>query len=339
MIFFFLLPIETSHLRLIQFSVIIALIFAGAVFFWKKDSTSEAGITINAPQEDHIATTVRGYWKMDEGTGTSTTADASGNGNALSMTGPPTWTTGQIGPYSMDFSGTTQYLSVADPGSGVLDFAEGASFTLTGWFNRDLFAADHTIIAKKNDQSVSGETGYIVWVDNASPDTLCMATYDGTDGYSICSTSDLGSSGWKHFAITWNDSATTNPVNIYINGALDGDADQASGTFSSMGSLGNARAFTIGAESDATAGTLFDGKLDDVRVYGFPLSADEVSKLYQTTAPMQVQLDSGLVGYWTFNGPDIKGSTVIDRSGKGNDGTITGAVPVKGKDVYKRQIL
>ena len=28
---------------------------------------------------------------------------------------------------------------------------------------------------------------------------------------------------------------------------------------------------------------------------------------------------------------DIKGSTVIDRSGKGNDGTITGAVPVKGK--------
>jgi hypothetical protein len=96
-----------------------------------------------------------------------------------------------------------------------------------------------------------------------------------------------------------------------------------------MGSLVEAVAFRIGAESDA--GNPFDGKLDDTRVYGFPLSADEVRKLYQTTAPMQVQLDSGLVGYWTFNGPDVKGSTVIDRSGKGNDGTITGAVPAKGK--------
>lgn len=291
------------------------------------DYESEAGMRMNAPVEDPLSQGLLGYWKMDEGTGTSTTADSSGNANTLSLTGPPTWTTGNIGPYALDFSGTAQYLSVADPASGILDFANGASFSLTGWFNRDLFAADHTIIAKKNDQSTSSEAGYIVWVDNGTPDTLCLAVY-GTAGYTVCSTSDLGSSGWHHFAISWNDAATTNPVKIYIDGA--DNTGTPTGTFSSVASLANARAFTIGAESDATAGTLFDGKLDDIRVYGFPLSVGDVLKLYQTTAPAQ-PVDTGLVGHWTFDGPDIKGTTAIDRSGKGNNGTITGAVPAIGK--------
>lgn len=288
------------------------------------DFDSEAGMRMNAPVEDPLSQGLLGYWKMDEGTGTSTTADSSGNANTLSLTGPPTWTTGNIGPYALDFSGTAQYLSVADPASGILDFVNGASFSLTGWFNRDLFAADHTIIAKKNDQSTSSEAGYIVWADNGTPDTLCLAVY-GTAGYKVCSTSDLGSSGWHHFAISWNDAVG---VKIYIDGA--DNTGTPTGTFSSVASLANARAFTIGAESDATAGTLFDGKLDDIRVYGFPLSASDVLKLYQTTAPAQ-PVDTGLVGHWTFDGPDIKGTTAIDRSGKGNNGTITGAVPAIGK--------
>lgn len=326
---------ETSHLRLIQFSVIIALLSLGAVFWWNRDSTSKAGIIINAPQEDHIATTVRGYWKMDEGTGTSTTADASGNANTLTMTSMEVgdWVAGNIGPYSLDFDGSAEYLTVTDPASGVLDFVEGTSFTLTGWFNRDTFANDHTIIAKKTAQTTDTADGYIVWVDGTDDLLHFRADENGsTDAYSITSTSAFTSAGWNHFAVSWNDSATTNPVNVYVNGALDGDADQGSGTFANVGTLANSEAFRIGAES-GTADNFFDGKLDDVRVYGFPLSADEVSKLYQTTAPMQVQLDSGLVGYWTFNGPDIKGSTVIDRSGKGNDVTFNSTYvhPAKGK--------
>lgn len=41
------------------------------------------------PLDDPLSQGLRGYWKLDEGTGTSTTADASGNANTLSMTGPP----------------------------------------------------------------------------------------------------------------------------------------------------------------------------------------------------------------------------------------------------------
>ncbi len=95
-----------------------------------------------------------------------------------------------------------------------------------------------------------------------------------------------------------------------------------------MGSLVESVAFRIGAESDA--GVPFDGKLDDIRVYGSALSASDVLKLYQTTAPAQ-PVDTGLVGHWTFDGPDIAGSTAIDRSGFGNNGTITGTTKTIGK--------
>ena len=287
---------------------------------------SEAGMRMNAPLDDSLSQGLRGYWKMDEGTGTSTTADASGNGNTLTMTGPPTWTTGTIGPYSMDFSGSGQYLSVASPASGVLDFAAGASFSITGWFNRDTFTADHTIVAKRNGQTATDD-GYIVYIDDAT-DTLVFEASDtaDTDEYQRISTSAFTATGWHQFAVTWNDSATTDPVNIFIDGALNNGT--ATGTFANIGDLTESVAFRIGAESDA--GVPFDGKLDDIRVYGYPLSADEVAKLYQTTAPTQ-PVDTGLVGHWTFDGPDIQGTTAIDRSSFGNNGTITGALPTKGK--------
>ena len=274
--------------------------------------------TVNAPVEDPLSQSLRGYWKLDDGSGTNAT-DSSGNANTLAMTGSPGWVTGNIGPSALDFSGSGQYLSVADPASGVLDFANGADFSLTGWFNRDTFTADHTIVAKKTDQATNA--GYVVWID-ASTDTVNFEISDGTYTYEADSTTTFTSTGWHHFTAVWDDSRG---ASVYIDGGLNGSTETST---SSIGDLSNANAFRIGAESDA--GVPFDGKLDDIRVYGYALSADEVKKLYNTTSPAQ-PVDTSLVGHWTFDGPDIQGSTAIDRSSFGNNGTITGAVPVKGK--------
>jgi len=44
------------------------------------------------------------------------------------------------------------------------------------------------------------------------------------------------------------------------------------------------------------------------------------------------KLTSGLVGEWSFNGADISGTTATDRSGSGNNGTLTnGPVVTNGK--------
>jgi hypothetical protein len=46
-------------------------------------------------------------------------------------------------------------------------------------------------------------------------------------------------------------------------------------------------------------------------------------------------LTNGLVGYWPFDGPDISGTTATDRSGQGNNGTLTGANGVPTRAIGK----
>ncbi|QQR78015.1 MAG: LamG domain-containing protein [Candidatus Moraniibacteriota bacterium] len=156
-----------------------------------------------------------------------------------------------MGPYALDFSGSGQYLSVADPASGVLDFADGADFSITGWFNRD-FSPPITIVAKKTDLTTNA--GYVLWIDNnGGTDYLNFEIADGTDTYSVASSTDFSATGWHNFAAVWDDS---NGMYLYIDGGLNSSTTTST---ASIGSLANTNAFRIGAESDA--GVPFDGKL------------------------------------------------------------------------------
>ena len=247
-------------------------------------------------------------------TATGTTIDLSGSGNY------PNGVAAVLKPASYT---SAQHLSVASP-SSTLDFADGASFTITGWFNRDTFANDHTILSTKSGQSTESD-GYIAYIDDATDQLIIRFDENGTtDARTFTSTSTFTATGWHHFALSWNESAPD--AILYIDGKPDGSG---SGTaFASMGNLANTNAFYIGAETDA--GNPFDGKLDDIRIYGYALSADQVKKIHNTTSPTQ-PVDTSLVGHWTFDGTDIQGTTAIDRSSFGNNGTITGTTKTIGK--------
>jgi hypothetical protein len=83
-----------------------------------------------------------GYWKMDDGSGTSAT-DASTNGNTGTLTNGPTWTTGQInGAVTLD--GTNDYINIASPPSSI---KPQSRMTISAWVKR----------------SASGEVDYIFW--------------------------------------------------------------------------------------------------------------------------------------------------------------------------------
>ena len=251
------------------------------------------------------------YWPLDDGSGGSVT-DASTNGNTGTIVNDPTWTTGQVAG-ALDFKGGS-YVAVADPATGILDFADSTNFTLSGWFNRDTFTTDDTLIAKSNGQTAS-DTGYNVYIDD-STDKVTFVANDGTDQYKIESASTFTATGWHHFSLVWND-ASSSETKLYINGALE--AATTTGTFANVNSLANSVDFRINSESDSA--NHFSGKLDEMRVYSRSLSADEVGQLYRLTSPTGV--DTSLKGYWSFNGQDISGTTAYDRSGAGNTGTLT----------------
>ncbi len=307
-----------SPLRALQWLGI--AVFVAATVGLTYDFESEASKTVNVPVENRLSQGLLGYWKMDEGTGTSTTADASGNANTLTMTAMESgdWVAGQIGAYALDFDGSAEWLTVADPSSGVLDIVDGADFTITGWFNRDTFTTDDTIVAKRNGIA-NTDDGYILYIDDATDQLIFeVSEAGGTDEYQVASTSTFTATGWNHFAVVWNDSNAAQ-TEIYVNGKADNGTD--TGTIANLGDLSNAVAFDIGAESDN--GNPFDGKIDDIKLYGKALSEDAVKRLYQTTVPGS-PVDTGLVGHWTFDGPDVvwgdTSNEIKDVSGKSNHG-------------------
>ena len=91
---------------------------------------------------------------------------------------------------------------------------------------------------------------------------------------------------------------------------------------------------------------MFDtfGTVDDVRIYNRALGATEVAKLSQsgavkfTTSSVNLQqgstLANGLVGHWTFDGPDTT-DRIYDRSGQNNHGYFNGGATSSAKVIGK----
>jgi hypothetical protein len=227
------------------------------------------------------------HWQLDECQGTTAndvsgfgnngtiTPGASGNtaaGDCTSGTSTHMWSNGATGKInaSLDFDGTNDYVDMDDPAT--LDVADGQDFSITGWFNRDTFTTDDTIVAKSNGQS-SVDTGYIAFIDDDS-DKLFFQTSDGTSNFQIISSLTFTSTGWNHFAIIWDENSTTNTT-IYINGVPSRTSEGVN--INTIGNLTNSLDFRIGSEADG--GEAFDGKIDDLRVYNYALSASQVRKV------------------------------------------------------------
>ncbi|QQR78683.1 MAG: LamG domain-containing protein [Candidatus Moraniibacteriota bacterium] len=207
----------------------------------------------------------------DTSTEVKDTSSNANHGDATNMSAASV-TPGRIGQ-ALSFDGTDDTVLVTDPGSGVLDFGDTADLTVSGWFYRGTATTDDTIVAKRNGIT-AGDTGYLVFIDDAT-DKLIFETSDGTDEYSLTSSAAFTAAGWYHFVVVWDQDSAANSE-IYIDGAADGATD--AGTIGNIGDLSNALALAIGTESDAA--NPFDGKIDDIRVYSRALSTAEVTELY-----------------------------------------------------------
>jgi len=208
---------------------------------------------IHNPARADIATGLVGWWKFDEGSGT-TAADSSGSGNTGTLTNGPTWTTGKVGSGALSFDGTNDYVSAPSNIIGT------GAMTLTAW-----------IYAKSY-----GSNGYARIIDNGAA-SLFLVDWDSKlafQGYWSSPTivSNSGSiplNQWLFVALT---RTSSNTASFYINGALSGTPGQDAGT-------ANAGSNTIIGGSSI----MFDGLIDEVRVYNRALSASEITELYNYT--------------------------------------------------------
>lgn len=201
-----------------------------------------------------------GYWKFDEGTGT-TAGDSSWNGHSGNLANAPTWGTGRVGSYALSFSdGSNQYVNAGNP--AILNFLDNTrAITVSAWVYPTAnsgHSSDQWGIASKLAYPNSGW-----WLDMRNTGKMHFGTCDGTS-HNVYTTTTIPLNQWSH-VVGWSN-GTTNKV--YINGVEAGSS--ASGTLKDSSSN-----FSISTGT----GYGFTGKIDDVRVYNRALSASEISAI------------------------------------------------------------
>jgi hypothetical protein len=204
-------------------------------------------------------------------------SDESGN-----YDGTPTDVTfgvdGQIN-YGASFNGSSSIIKDV-LGSGFTYASK--TMTFSAWIFVEDASNDNMIIGDGLATSTGGwgiSTGY----GNAPNRSLAFSVASTAMGgvqqtYSSVSVSD---NTWTHIAVSVDFSSITDSVKMYINGTEDTSlTDGISGTFVDNTTYNTA----IGGTWTGSAGRLFEGKIDQVRIFNKALSTSEISSLYGETA-------------------------------------------------------
>jgi hypothetical protein len=262
--------------------------------------------------EDPVA-----IYHFDEGFG-STIRDSSLNGNHLTSYGA-TWnvmsgsSAQSVGSRSLAFDGTNDSASSS---ASLTGFNFGTRpFSVSGWFR-------HSSSISGTDTLISQYTtaGYKIYMNSSG--FICAGIDDdstwGPDD-ETCSTTSYADSKWHHVEMVKGSTTLT----LYVDGNAAG-----SKTITATGNLSPGAPLFLGADNNST--NYWDGFIDELYVYSYARSADQVKADYSLRSASVFgtstydTLSDGLVGYWKM---DESSGNAADSGGNGytltNNGTTT----------------
>jgi len=222
----------------------------------------------NVSPTKYLTSGLVGYWTMDGSKvnwKTGAVTDSSGFGNTGAITNMATSTAtaaGKIGQ-AMKFDGVNDYVNLGKPASiGSLV----TNITVSAWINNTNLSGVQRVIAASRDTTANG-FGFGTLGAGLEFTTFGVKDYDST-------TITLTAGVWTHITAVMSGFNVT----FYVNGAarqtITGTANGNANTDDDI-YIGSA---TVNGES--TLFELFNGLIDEVRVYNRALSANEVNRLY-----------------------------------------------------------
>jgi len=283
-----------ASIKTLGFPLLVAVVLLGAA------STASAGVIIQRPTMLGLNNGLVGCWNFD---GSYTKVpDCSGNGNTGTLLNSPRRVSGRVGQ-ALRFRTSNDYVQTTATLNGL------TAFTVSLWTRPDSLGNNGTLWS--NDGSAGGCQGEGLYFNTATDLRFKAAGVDNT----VSVPNITGE--WVHVLATYDD---TNK-RVYFDGLLVYDV---AGGAAADGDVG----IQIGRYNSCTSDDYY-GIIDDVRVYNRAVSANEIARLYRiglgsTANRTSTSSDTGLVGHWTFDGPDISGTRAKDRSGNNNHGTLTG---------------
>jgi hypothetical protein len=192
------------------------------------------------------------YYKME-----GNAADSSGNGNDAASSGDPAYCPGHIGQ-AVDLNGVDNLIALP------ANIAVSNAITVSAWINWDGGSAWQRIFDFGN-----GTSQYL-FLTPSNGSVMRFAVKNGGSEQTL-SASPPAVGQWVHVAIALNGSVGT----LYVNGS-------PKATHSSMTirpSDFNPSQNYIG-KSQFSADPLFDGRIDDFRIYNYALSSSEIAAVY-----------------------------------------------------------
>jgi len=229
-----------------------------------------------------------GYWKFDEGTGTSS-PDFSGNNATATLSGTtlPSWGSGKYGT-GVTFDGLTGYVTTGT----TYPFGTG-SFTVAAWYKSSQSSPFLGIVGAANP---GNNTGFALENNNGQ-----LAAW--VNGVMSSGSTGINNNQWHHLLFTRNGSS----LNFYIDGKLD------IATTTSSSSVTTTQTLWIGGWGNTSY--LTSGSIDEARIYNRALSSDEVRQLAEYSPPP--------MAYYKFD--EGIGNSISDQSGNNYNGVWAGS--------------
>ncbi len=240
-----------------------------------------------------------GHWKLDETSGT-TAADSSSRGYDGTYNNTPTLGGSGVFGNAAEFDGVNEHVEVASTSS----LNNPKAITVACWAKSDTATwNDYGMLVSKRAQFVMSPTPgsmlltWYVFDDSAAQQTLA---------YNLGAISGFDLQEWHHYVCTYDPDLGIQAM--YVDGVLINSVSRSFTLNSDTGSL------FIGFDDGLAR--YFDGMMDDVRVYTYALNAIEV-------AALAVSSTETLVAHWKLD--ETSGTTAVDSSTFGNDGTLVGS--------------
>ncbi len=288
------------------------------------------------------------HLSLNEGYG-STAHDISPRGNNGTLgtgSSAPSWTNdGKFGK-ALTFDGN-DYLNISDSddftfGNGTAD----APFTVSAWVNTS-DATQGTIVGKYDDTSGDQKREFLLYL--SSSDYLTFQITDETAGGYIARrwATPFPENTWHHVVGVYDGSGIESGIKIYVDGVQKDDTSSSSGSFTAI--QNTTSSVEIGAHSNSASGKtyFFDGIIDEVNIYPFGLTSDQIQVVYNGGKTMVLGAKSTGVGgtspsnsaereycvpgdtstcnapvaEWKFD--EGTGLSAYDTSGNGLTGTLT----------------
>jgi hypothetical protein len=225
-----------------------------------------------------------GWWQFDECTGTTAndfspntntgtiTIGGSGSntsaGTCSSGTGTEAWNNGTTGKLSasLDFDGTDDYITAPDSTDFVFK-----DMAVSFWIKPGTNGSYDSPVGQYDDGT--GATGDWWNFERSSGTTISFKVDDSSTITSADSTTTLNVGTWYHVVGVRDEDST---LKLFINGKQETSVAETAYTIDSSQSV------YIGNQYNNSR--YFDGQIDDVRIYNYAMTSNQVRSLYSTGA-------------------------------------------------------